>query len=339
MKRRDFLRMTGLAMAAVTSGGALSTGSLAGANRSVRVALSWLSNVEYAGIWLAYENGYFEDEGLAVEHQPGGPNAPKPLVMLAAGETDIGYGGWLPFVDAVSRGNDFVLVATTFPVSPLGILSMPKAPILKAEDIVGKRILAQGAKEKTAVEATLRLNGLPNDWEFVPAGFSPEPLLAGAGDGYTAFGTNQAVALELRGLVRGEDFHFVSFDELGLRSYASVIFTSRQWLDRDRPTIVQFLRALTRGWQDNAKDPAVAAKLAVGKYGVDLGLDLKQQVRQNEVQIAMMQSSDRPLLSIDRATIAGPMYDAARATGRENLPDPELIADVSVMKEVHTTLS
>ena len=278
MKRRDFLLMTGMAMGAATGGFAIPKLAQAAAGKTIRVGLSWLSNVEYAGIWLGLENGYFNAEGLAVEYQPGGPNAPKPLVTLAAGEADLGYGGWLPFVDAVNRGNDFVLVAATFPVSPLGILSMADNPILKPQDIIGKKVLAQGAKEKTAVEATLRLNDLPNDWEFVPAGFSPEPILAGAGDGYTAFGTNQVVALELRGLVRGKDFHFVSFDDLGLRSYASVIFTSRQFLDRDRPRVIKFLRALTRGWQDNARDPSVAAKLAVEKYGVDLGLDLRQQV-------------------------------------------------------------
>ncbi len=79
---------------------------------------------------------------------PGGPNAPKPLVTLAAGKIDIGYGGWLPFLDAVARGNDFVLIAATFSVSPLGILSLAGNPIKKASDIVGKKILAQGAKER-----------------------------------------------------------------------------------------------------------------------------------------------------------------------------------------------
>ena len=94
---------------------------------------------------------------------------------MASGGAEIGYGNWLPYLDALARGNDFVLLAGTFPVSPLGILSLPAKPILKAADIVGKKILVQGPNERTAIDATLALNNLPKQWVPVPAGFSPEP--------------------------------------------------------------------------------------------------------------------------------------------------------------------
>jgi ABC-type nitrate/sulfonate/bicarbonate transport system substrate-binding protein len=315
--------------------------ALAQAPTTVRLALSWISNVEYAGFWIALERGFFAEEKLQVQHLPGGPNAPPPLVTLAADKADLGYAAWLPFLDAVGRGNDFVLIAATFPVSPLGIISRADKPILKPADIVGKKILAQGPNERTTIDATLALNKLAKEWEFVPAGFSPEPLLSKQGDGYTAFGTNQVVALERMGLVRDKDFHFVSFDSLGYKSYASVLFTTRKYLTDNRPTVVGFCRALTRGWLENAKDPSVAAKLAVSKYGADLGLDLRQQTRQNELQLAMTKNPakpDQPLLALDRDTMVGPMFDAARASGRANLPDPDKLADFRVMQEVHATL-
>ena len=131
--------------------------------------MSWIPNVEYGGVWIAMEKGYFADEGLSIKHFPGGPNAPKPPVTLAAGKIDIGYGSWYSFLDAVSRGNDFVLIAATFAVSPLGILSLGDNPIRKPADIIGKKILAQGATERKAIEATLILNNLPNNWKAVPA--------------------------------------------------------------------------------------------------------------------------------------------------------------------------
>ncbi len=309
--------------------------------KTVRVGMSWIPNVEYGGVWLALEKGYFAKEKLDIKYFPGGPNAPKPLVTLAAGKIDIGYGGWLPFLDAVSRGNDFVLIAATFSVSPLGILSLADNPITKAADIVGKKILTQGAKERKAVSATLTLNNLSPDWQAVPAGYSPEPLLNKQGDGYTAFGTNQAVSLELKGLERGKDFHFVSFADLGYRSYGSIIFTTRTYLESNRATVVGFLRALTRGWIDNARDPSVASTLAVKKYGADLGLNPRQQLRQNQIQIEMMKDPGNPaqqMLSIDPATITGPLYAAARASGRKNLPPVSKLADASLMKEVYDSL-
>ena len=122
-----------LSLAALVSVGA-SAQSVAQDLEKVRVALSWIPNVEYGGLWLAIDKGYFKEEGLEIEHLPGGPNAPKSLVSLAADKADIAYGVWLPFLDAVGRGNDFVIVAATFPVSPLGVISLKGNPILKADD-------------------------------------------------------------------------------------------------------------------------------------------------------------------------------------------------------------
>ena len=335
MQRRQFLHAaSAIALAGPTAAHAQA--------KPVRVALGWINNVEYAGVWMALENGYFKEEGLDVKTLPGGPNAPLPPVTVAAGGAEIGYGNWLPYLDAINRGNDFVLVAGTFPVSPLGIISLPAKPILKAADIVGKKILAQGPNERTAIDATLALNNLPKEWEFVPAGFSPEPLLAKAGDGYTAYGTNQAVTLEVKmNMVRGKDFFFTSFDSMGYKSFANLVFVKREYLQAERATVVKFLRGLTRGWTEDLKDPAVAAKLAVNKYGADLGLDLKQQTRQNELQFEMLKNPDKPgapLLTLDRDTIAGPMYAAARASGRDKLPEVDKLCDFSVMTEVHASL-
>ena len=143
------------------------------------------------------------------------------------------------------------------------------------------------------------------------------------------------------GMMRGKDFFFTSFDSMGYRAYASLIFTTRAYLQAERPTVVKFLRALTKGWIENEKDPAVAAKLAVTRFGVDLGLDLKQQTRQNELQIPMTKNPskpDQPLLVIDRELLAGPMYAAAKASGRDKLPDVDKLVDFSVMQDVIASL-
>ncbi len=335
MQRRHFLHASAAA--------ALAAPAIARAQgKPIKVALGWINNVEYAGVWLGLENGYFKAEGLDITTLTGGPNAPPPPVTVASGGAEIGYGVWLPYLDAVARGNDFVLVAGTFPVSPLGILSLPAKPILKAADIVGKKILAQGPNERTAIDATLALNNLPKQWEFVPAGFSPEPLLAKAGDGYTAYGTNQAVTLEVKmNMVRGKDFFFTSFDSMGYKFYTNLVFVKRDYLVANRATVVGFLKGLTRGWMEDLKDPAVAAKLCVTKYGKDLGLDLKQQTRQNELQYAMLKSPtkpDLPLLSLDKEAIEGPMMAAAKASGRENIPPVDKLCDFTVMQEVHAAL-
>jgi ABC-type nitrate/sulfonate/bicarbonate transport system substrate-binding protein len=306
----------------------------------VRVQLGWIANVQYAGEWIALERGLFRRHGIEVEWYPGGPNALPSPVVLAAGRADLGYTAWFPLLDAVARGNDLVMIAAVFPKNPLGLISLPRKPVRTAQDLVGARILAQGPNEKTAIDATLALNNLPVRWTQVPAGFSPEPLLAGEGDAYTAFSTNQTITLERMGMVPGKDFFFVSFDELGFRSYGSVLAAPRAWLERNRAQAVAYLRGLSQAWDENEKDPAVAPKLAVEKYGADFGLDLRQQSRQNELQIPLARA-EQPggrRLSLDRALIEGPLYAAARAAGRTNLPDPARLCDFELVAEAQRGL-
>lgn len=305
--------------------------------RRLSVQLGWVPNVQYAGEWVAMERGFFKANGLDVEILPGGPNALQAPVVLAAGKVALGYSTWFPILDAVAKGNPIVIVGTVFARSPMGVLSLPKKPIRKAADLVGSRLLVQGANERVAVDATLKLAGLPLNWTPVPAGFSPEPLLAGDGDGYTAFSTNQPLALEKMGMKPGKDFFFTTFDDLGFRTLVAVLVTTRGYLDAHRNDVVGYVRSISQGWEENEKDPAYAAKLVVQKYGVDLGLDLQQQIRQNEVQIPLARGEKPglPRLALDRDVVAGPLYASARATGRTNLPDIDKLVDFSVVTEAN----
>lgn len=330
MRRRTFL---GAAAAGLAAGPLLSRTAFAAGATKLRVQLGWIANIEYADLWIALEQGLMGKAGLDVAPTPGGPNAPDPLKLVAGGSTDLGYTSWLPFLDAVKLGNDFVIIGAQFQSNPLGIISLAKKPIRKPADLVGAKILAQGANEQTAIEATLALNKLPNKWTMVPTGFSPEPLLNGDGEGYTAFATNQVITLEQMGLKNGTDFFFVSFDDLGFKSYSDILFTSRKFLEANRPALVSYIKALIQAEQINEKDVTVAAKLAVDKYGADLGLDLKQQTRENELQIPFIRpkgDASYPIYGIDLKTMSGPMYDAAKATGRTDLPDIGKIADPSL---------
>lgn len=304
---------------------------------SVHVQLGWIANVEAATYWIAIDKGLFRNAGLDVTVFPGGPNAPDPLVMVAAGDAQLGVTSWLPFLDAVARGNDYVLFDAGLQQSPLGIISLKKRPILTPKDILGCRILAQGANEKTSIQATLALAGLnPDDWTMLPAGFSPEPLLSGEADGFTGFSTNEVITMEAMGLQRDRDFFFRSFYELGFKTYAALGFCTRSYLDANRPMIVRYVRALIEAARINELDPTYAAHLAVDRFGADYGLDPTQQIRQNQLQIPIIHPGMKPgfrLLTMDRRVMVTDMYAAARAAGRTHLPDIDRIVDFRIAEE------
>lgn len=294
-------------------------------------AYGWISNIEQAPLWAALDQGYFTEEGLDVSYIPGGPNAPATLVSLSAGSADIVTANWLPILDAINEGNDFVILGAMWWASPAAFMTLGDLPLNSAEDLLGKTILAQNTSDSDIVDAILDLAGLPHDYEVVPTGFSPEPLLAGDGDVYFAFATNQPITFENMGMVEGEDFHTTLLDDLGYDVKQGLIVAQRAYVEENREQVVGFLRAMMKGWHYAVADPAAVTELVVGEYGADLGLDPAQQQRQMEIQATLVMPPEGvPMFTFDPELITGIMGTAA---GDRVVPPVEQLLDLSLAEE------
>jgi ABC-type nitrate/sulfonate/bicarbonate transport system substrate-binding protein len=303
------------------------------------MALGWVPDVEYADLWVALDRHYIADEGLHFNYLPGGPNAPQPVLEVSAREADFGDSDWLPFCDALTQGNDFVILASLFPVTPIGLISLPSHPVQTPADLAGLRFLVQGPNERAMLQALFRINGLPENYTMVPVGFSPEPLIEGAGDAYFCFVTNQPQTLKRMGLREGTDFFVTRLYDLGYRVSTSLLTIERTTLKNRRSEMVRFLRALLRGHTVNAADPAYGARLAVDHYGADLGLDLEQQTTLNRLQIPLeTEPGSKIPFWISEEAFAGPMYAVARVSGRPKLPPPASLRDMSLLEEAYHSL-
>jgi ABC-type nitrate/sulfonate/bicarbonate transport system substrate-binding protein len=335
LRRRRFVQLT-----AMTAGAALlSAGCHRRRDRELTMSLSWIPDVEYADLWVALERHYLADAGIRFNYLPGGPNVPQPVLEIAAGEADFGDSDWLPFCDAIGQGNDLVILASLFPVCPVGLISLPAHPLRTPADLVGKRFLVQGPNERAVLQALFRINGLEESYTAVPVGFSPEPLLEGAGDAYFCFVTNQPQVLARMGLRQGTDFYVTRLYDLGYRVCASLLTIERRTLHNRRGEMVRFLGALLRGHAANASDPAYGARLAVDRYGADLGLNLEQQTTLNRLQIALETEpgAEIPFWFSEEA-FAGTMYSVARISGRPPLPPPARLRDMSLLEEAYRAL-
>ncbi len=304
----------------------------------LRQANGWINNVEFGGIWIALENGYFTEQGVDPTFLQGGPNAPAPPVAVAAGDAQVGQDpSMLRIFQAMAEsGDDYVLFGTQFQTSPSGVISLPSRPVLEAKDLLGIKFLGQPGAE-SSVKAALKLAGLDDsDYEFIPAGFTPEPLIEGQGEAYSAFLTNQPLILEEQGLVNGEDFITATWEDLGLPLYSNVMFAPRAYVEENHDLLVRFMRGLIKGWEVNEDDPAVAAALSVDKYGVDLGLNLNQQIRENETQIPLHRgplTEEKGLFWIDPDRIADEMYPVLEAVGVNPLPPLEGLVDLTILED------
>src|SRR4051812_35636126 len=91
---------------------------LAQSKTEITTAFGWISNVEYGGFWTALEQGYFAAENIDAKYMAGGPNAPDTLVSLSADSAEIATANWLPILDAIEKGNDFVILGASWQKSP-----------------------------------------------------------------------------------------------------------------------------------------------------------------------------------------------------------------------------
>jgi len=312
----------------------------AASSRTLTISFGWVPNAEYADIFVGMEKQHFANAGLTVKYLSGGPNAPVSLVTLAAGQADVAGTSWLQLLDACAHGNDFVIIASMVPVTPEGLISLPKRPVMKPADLPGTRFLVQGPAERDVLDAVFKINHLPPERRYIPAGYSPDALLAGAGDAYFCFVTNQPVIFEDMNLKPGKDFLVARMDQFGFKVPSQLLVVDRKRLAAERSTFVAFLHGLLQGYVDNKKDPAYAAALVVNKYGRDYGFSLHQQTRLNQLQLELEKMpGTRGPYWVSEEQLHGSMYEVARATGRTNLPDPARIMDLSLLAEAYKGLA
>lgn len=341
MKRRSLLSST--LSVALLAAAPLGSAALAEDLTPVSVRLGFISNVQYGDYYVADAKGYFADAGVKVTLIPGGPGTPQGVAELAAGQADIAISAFLPFVDALALGNDFVTIGVHFQSSPLGLISMAAAPITEAKDILGATILSQGNVTTSNIKALLEMNGLDrDDFKTLPAGFSPEPLIAGDAKGYTGFGTNQNITMQVLGYEPEKDYFFRSFDEMGLASVSDLLVVKRDYLEAHRDMLVKFMAALIKAQKDIEANPDEQAELATDVYGVDYGLDLTQQKLQSRAQIAFSHPGGDPdfkVYGIDLEKIMGPVIDATKLTSDNPIPDDLVSAfDTSIVDDAWASL-
>lgn len=270
------------------SGGSSASGGGAQA-RSLNVQLGWIANVENAGEFVADEKGYYEDEELSVMLTPGGPGAIlEPTV--ASGAALVGLSSADTIAQANAEGAGLKIVGVTLQKNPSAVMSLASNPIRTPKDLEGKKLGLQQSADliydafflKAGVDSSLVTR--------IPVQFDPAPLVAGEVDAFASFQTNQPIALASQGV---ETVTFLLADS-GYNLFADAFFVTEDTLADDdaRETVIRFLRATRRGWEDSLADPGAAAKIVVDTFGAELELDLEGQTATMEAFVPLIQTPD-----------------------------------------------
>lgn len=360
MNRRSFLRVAGLGtvaagLAACGSSGsdssatpatsaaaaAPTTAGSAGATATtapptvtgpVSYQLSWLETSEFAGEFVGIDKGYFSQAGVDLDMIAGGPSI-NSLPVLAAGRCLITRADLDTTIDAQLKGADFKVLGAVYQLNPYCIVSLPAAPIKTPQDMIGKKI-GVPASNVPSWNAFLSLNKIsPSKVTMVPIGFSDDPLTDHQVDGLVGYSVNDPVNLK----VAGVDTYFFLYEDFNYHLPANWIVVQSKTLDdpTKRALIVQFLKALAKGWQDEIADPALGTNLTLDRFGKNLGLNYPGQLGQVQAAIKLISTSWTKAHGL--FTVPDDTMSRAKVTlaASRIAYDPNKIYDPSVLKEVY----
>jgi ABC-type nitrate/sulfonate/bicarbonate transport system substrate-binding protein len=295
--------------------------------------LSWVKTVEYAGSYIADTDSYFKAAGFSsFELIGGGPSATPVETDLVAGKALFGISTPDLVASAVVKGGAGVkIVGAQFQKNPYAMLSMADRPIRTPRDMIGKKIGVAPLGESVWA-GFLKANHIdPKSITKVPVQFDPLPLTTGTVDGWLAFITNEPIVLRSKG------FKVVTFlfADQGYPLVGDVYVATEKIIKERRNALKAFLRAQIKGWKKGLADPALGARLAVEKYGKNLGLNVAEQTLESKAQNMLVvtdETKKNGVFTITPELIAKNI--ATLKLGGTNVTAEQLF-DLSVLTEVY----
>lgn len=249
--------------------------------------LGWLTNTEFAGSYLAQQDGYYDKQGLDVTILPGEGVDVEGIV--GAGKALVGDSNADTCSAAVAQGADLKIIGAKYQKNPFCIISSAKKPIKTPQELVGKRV-GVNAYNFTGWSTFLAVNGIDKSKvETVNEGYTagPEALAEGRVDAWMGFVTNEPTVLELSGF---PVFTFLLAD-YGYEVYADIYETTSTAIAEHKEELVAFMRAEREGWLADLEDPAAGLAVTMARYGKKLGLSSKQQKLENSAQLALVRTA------------------------------------------------
>lgn len=240
---------------------------------SVSLRLAWIANAQAAGSYVALDKGFFAEEGLDVQINPGGPDA-NSITLVAAGTNTFGFHDTNSLVQAEVEGLPLVTFATFWERHPGCVFTIEGTGITELEDFVGKRIGFKEGGPWTLTKAMLRANGIdPGSMEQISVGFGIAPIMDGQVDLLTAFCTNEPLAVAREGET---PITFLPAD-YGIETSTEALFTTRSFHEANPGVACRMVRAISRGWEYAIENKEEAIQIVLDYGGEELDFDLQMQ--------------------------------------------------------------
>jgi NitT/TauT family transport system substrate-binding protein len=207
----------------------------------------WFPQAQFAGYYVALEEGFYEKRGIDLTILPGGA-ASSPTEILATGEVDFAL-LWLS--DAIQKRDDgieLVNIAQMSQRSAIMFVAKKESGIRSPEDMDGKKVGLWRGDFQLQPLAFFRKYGL--EVEIVPQSFSPDYInlfLLDAVDVTTAMWYNEYHKI-LNSGINPEELVTFFFNDYGLNFPEEGVYVLGETLERDPGLCDAFVEASLEGW-------------------------------------------------------------------------------------------
>jgi len=279
----------------------------------VSVRLKWLHQTQFAGIYMADQEGYYADENLKVKIDPVDLDNQVTLNNVLAGDNDIAIGAAEEMIIARSEGKPVKAVAVIFRLNPLVYVSLAEANIQSPKDLIGKTVALSPGQGTYLYEAMMGQLNIDRS--------QINEVDATTFDVFECWETAYACAhYATNGLARanyeGVDATAIWPNDYGVPFYADVIFSTDEFIAQHPDVVERFVRATLKGWQKAIEDPELAAEAAL-KY--DAELDKGFQLEAMKISIPLIDTG-QDTIGFMRPEVWQEMHDILLEQGLIDAP-------------------
>lgn len=231
----------------------------------VTLQLKWVTQAQFAGYYVALDQGFYEEEDLNVEIKPGGPDIAPPQV-LAGGGADV-IVEWMPAALAArERGVPLVNIAQPFKSSGMMLTCLKETGIEKPEDFRGRTLGVWFFGNEYPFLSWMSHLGISTEGgddgvEVLKQGFNVDPLLQKQADCISTMTYNEYWQVIDAGISPDELITF-KYEDQGVATLEDGLYALES--DLQDPAfvdkMVRFVRASMKGWkwaEENSDEAAM----------------------------------------------------------------------------------
>lgn len=263
-------------------------GAAAEAADKVTLQLKWVTQAQFAGYYVAQDQGFYEEEGLDVEIKPGGPDV-APVQVLSGGGADVMV-DWMPSALAArEKGAPVVNIAQPYKASGMMLTCRKDTGITGPEDFRGKTLGVWFYGNEYPFlswmsHLQMPTEGGPDGVTVLKQGFNVDPLLNKQADCVSTMTYNEYWQVIDAGIAP-EDLIVFKYEDQGVATLEDGLYVLEdnlkdpEFVDR----MVRFVRASMKGWKWAEENPDEAAGIVLDNDATGAQTEKHQKRMMGEV--------------------------------------------------------